>query len=235
MVRLLLAVSMLALTFALSGVLVSSPEAIAAKKKAKLVFDVNSGKWVKARPVYRRRAPKTKYKRREVPISTQENPGTIIVDTKSKYLYYVLSNRRAIRYGIGVGKEGFGWDGRVKVGTKKKWPSWSPPPEMVKREWKENKRRVSYMKGGPKNPLGARAIYLYDGKRDTQYRIHGTNEPWSIGLNMSSGCIRMMNKDVEHLYERTKVGSSVIVIGPDGKGRRKVFRPYSNPLAALFN
>lgn len=199
------------------------------------IYDHTTGKWVKKRRVYRRNAPAAKYRRRNVRIVTKEKPGTIIVDTKTRFLYYVTGKNRATRYGIGVGREGFGWNGTVKLARKAKWPSWTPPREMVIREWKQNKRRVGFMKGGPKNPLGARALYLHYNKGgDTGYRIHGTNEPWSIGLNMSSGCIRMMNKDVEHLYSRAKVGSKVIVLGPKGKNRKKVYSASYNPLAALF-
>ena len=206
-----------------------------ARDNTRKVFDHSTNQWVvaKKRRTYRRRAPARKYNRRNVSIRTNERPGTIIVDTSTKYLYLVTSKRRAIRYGIGVGREGFGWAGTVKLSRKAKWPSWTPPPEMVRREWKQNKRRVGFMKGGPKNPLGARALYLNNRHGDTGYRIHGTNEPWSIGLNMSSGCIRMMNKDVEHLYERAKVGSKVVVIGPSGKGRKKYYTAATG-LAALF-
>lgn len=159
-----------------------------------------------------------KYHRRMVRLTTDERPGTIIVDTNNKYLYLVESKNRAIRYGIGVGREGFGWSGVVKVGRKAEWPGWTPPPEMVARERKKGRILPAYQEGGINNPLGARALYLYSKSGgDTSFRIHGTNEPWSIGLNMSSGCIRMMNKDVEHLYERANIGAKVIVVGPGGK------------------
>ena len=206
-----------------------------AREKGANIFDHNTGKWVKKRKIYRRNAPAPKYRRRTVTISTKQPVGTIIVDTKSKFLYHVTSKRRAVRYGIGVGRDGFEWRGQTRLARKAKWPSWTPPKEMIEREWRENKRRVSFMKGGPKNPLGARALYLHWPKGgDTGYRIHGTNEPWSIGLSMSSGCIRMLNKDVEHLYNNVKLGSKVIVIGPDGKGRRKLYSEGFNPLRAIF-
>ena len=172
----------------------------------------------------RRRVVPSQYRRRTVFLRSREKPGTIIVDTNKKYLYLVKSRTHAIRYGIGVGREGFGWGGEVKVAAKKEWPSWTPPKEMIEREWKQNRRRVGFMEGGPGNPMGARALYLH--KRhagDTGYRIHGTNEPWSIGLAMSSGCVRMLNKDVTHLYERVRVGSKVIVIGPGGPGKRGTY------------
>lgn len=159
-----------------------------------------------------------KYHRRMVRLTTDERPGTIIVDTNNKFLYLVESKNRAIRYGIGVGREGFGWSGVVKVGRKAEWPGWTPPPEMIVRERKKGRILPAYMEGGINNPLGARALYLYNKNgHDTAFRIHGTNEPWSIGLNMSSGCIRMMNKDVEHLYARANVGAKVIVVGPGGR------------------
>ncbi|HEV7433920.1 MAG TPA: L,D-transpeptidase [Pseudorhizobium sp.] len=168
-------------------------------------------------PSMRNRAVPEKYKRRMVRFSTNEAPGTIIVDTHNKFLYYVEGKNRATRYGIGVGREGFGWSGVVKIGRKAEWPSWTPPAEMRRREAARGHILPAVQKGGPDNPLGARAMYLYKGGRDTIFRIHGTNQPWSIGLNLSSGCIRMMNKDVEHLYERAPVGTKVVVVGPGNK------------------
>ena len=139
---------------------------------------------------------------------TGESPGTIVVDTRSRYLYLVLAEGKAQRYGVGVGREGFGWSGRVQVGRKAEWPTWTPPAEMRKRQ---PYLPVS-MKGGPNNPLGARALYLYDGGRDTLFRIHGSNEPWSIGQAVSSGCIRMRNEDVIELYSRASIGTRVVVM-----------------------
>jgi len=167
--------------------------------------------------------PKSKYWRKRVRLETDEKPGTIIVDTSTKYLYYVEGNNRATRYGVGVGREGFGWSGTVSVGRKAKWPDWRPPATMIARERRKGRIIPTYVKGGPNNPLGARALYLYRGGRDTIFRIHGTNQPWTIGQNMSSGCIRMMNKDVEHLYSRADIGSKVIVIGPNGKGASRIY------------
>lgn len=158
-----------------------------------------------------------KYKRRMVRFSTSEKPGTIIVDTDNKFLYYIEGPNRATRYGIGVGREGFGWSGIVNVGRKEEWPSWRPPAEMRAREARNGRILPIVQEGGIDNPLGARALYLYKGGRDTIFRIHGTNQPWTIGLNMSSGCIRMMNKDVEHLYARAGIGSKVVVIGPGNR------------------
>ncbi len=173
-----------------------------------------------------------KYKRRAVRFESNEKPGTIIVDTTAKFLYYVLDEHTAMRYGIGVGREGFGWSGIVKVGRKAEWPGWTPPKEMIARERRKGHILPAYMEGGPDNPLGARALYLYRPRGgDTAFRIHGTNQPWSIGQNMSSGCIRMMNKDVEHLYKRASIGAKVIVIGP---GNRQGKINYQDKGTAFF-
>ena len=137
---------------------------------------------------------------------TGQPPGTIVVDTKARHLYLVLPDRKAVRYGVAVGDEDFGWRGVARVGSKSEWPAWSPPAAM-----KERWPHVHAMAGGPMNPLGARALYLYQGDRDTLYRIHGTNEPETIGRAASSGCIRMRNIDVVDLYNRTPVGAKVIV------------------------
>ncbi|UWU21735.1 MULTISPECIES: L,D-transpeptidase [unclassified Rhizobium] len=160
---------------------------------------------------------KPQFQRRIVRLVTNEAPGTIIIDTNNKYLYLVEGDDRARRYGIGVGRDGFGWSGVVKIGRKAEWPGWTPPPEMIVREAKKGHKLPAYQEGGEGNPLGARAMYLYRNGNDTAFRIHGTNQPWSIGLNMSSGCIRMMNKDVVDLYDRAPVGTKVIVVGPGNK------------------
>ena len=170
--------------------------------------------------------PKPEFMRKKVRLKTNEKPGTIIIDTSTKYLYYVEGKDRATRYGVGVGREGFGWSGTVKVGRKAEWPDWRPPASMIARERRNGRNIPSYVKGGINNPLGARAMYLYKGGRDTIFRIHGTNQPWTIGLNMSSGCIRMMNDDVKHLYDRAGIGSKVIVIGPNGKGAEKHYTDH---------
>jgi len=169
------------------------------------------------RGVARSQTIKPQFKRRLVRFVTDEAPGTIIVDTNHKYLYYVESGDRAIRYGIGVGRDGFGWSGVVKIGRKAEWPAWTPPPEMRAREAKAGHKLPAVQPGGEDNPLGARAMYLYQNGHDTIFRIHGTNQPWTIGLNMSSGCIRMMNQDVSDLYDRAPVGTKVIVVGPGNK------------------
>jgi len=144
------------------------------------------------------------FQRQVVAYRGPEKPGTIIVDTPSKFLYLVQPGGRAIRYGIGVGRPGFEWAGRKTVSMKREWPDWRPPAEMLRRR----PDLPRYMPGGPDNPLGARALYL----GSSLYRIHGTNEPHTIGQAVSSGCIRMLNKDVVDLYSRVKVGTPVIVI-----------------------
>ena len=142
---------------------------------------------------------------------TGQPPGTVVVDTKENLLYYVLPNKKAIRYGVSTGKEAYGWTGTATVKRMAEWPSWMPPADMLKR-WPHLKPVVDMggLKGGPENPLGARALYLYDENgKDTLYRIHGTNEPETIGRGASSGCIRMRNIDVIDLYNRVKVGTKV--------------------------
>jgi lipoprotein-anchoring transpeptidase ErfK/SrfK len=146
------------------------------------------------------------FARYEVNDPTGEKPGTIVVETKERQLYYVLPNRRAIRYGVAVGDEAFGWTGTATVQRKAEWPDWNPPAEMKKR-WPH----MHPVSGGPNSPLGARALYLFEGNRDTLYRIHGTNEPEKIGQAASSGCIRMRNIDVVELYNRVQPGTKVIV------------------------
>jgi len=153
-----------------------------------------------------------KYEAQVVAYETSEAPGTVIVDSENKFLYFILKDGMAIRYGVGVGREGFGWSGTVHVGAKsEEWPSWTPPPEMIERR-PELVKYADGMPGGPDNPLGARALYLFDGNRDTMFRIHGTNEPWSIGGNVSSGCIRMLNAHVSELARMVQVGAKVIVM-----------------------
>ncbi len=146
----------------------------------------------------------------DVSYSGRERPGTIVIDVAARYLYHVQEGGTARRYGIGVGRDGFRWAGAAVVGRKAEWPTWTPPAAMIRRQ-PELREWAGGMPGGVDNPLGARALYLYRGGRDTLYRIHGTNAPWTIGQAMSSGCIRMVNEHVEELYERVRVGSRVIV------------------------
>ena len=160
-----------------------------------------------------KKQPISRYRGKEiVTYRTAERPGTIIIDTSKRRLFYVLPGGKAISYGIGVGREGFGWSGVAKVGDKQEWPRWIPTKEMQQREPKKYGQYRDGMDGGPENPLGARAIYLYLGKQDTHLRIHGTNQPQSIGTSASNGCFRMINDHVIDLYRRVKVGTPVVVL-----------------------
>ena len=161
-----------------------------------------------ADPRMQGRTVPAQFRRQTVAIETRERPGTIVIDSARKFLFFVTGPNQAIRYGVGVGRDGFGWRGTVSIGRKAEWPGWTPPAAMRRRQ----PELPAYMPGGENNPLGARAMYLYRGGRDTLYRIHGTNQPWTIGLNVSSGCIRMMNADVIDLYNRAGVGAKVVVL-----------------------
>lgn len=154
----------------------------------------------------------TRFLRQEVNYRTNEAPGTIVIDTSTRYLYLVRENGRAIRYGIGVGKQGMSWRGRATVARKAAWPRWTPTAAMIKREPERNARWAGGMAAGLENPLGARALYLYQGSHDTLYRIHGTSEPWSIGKAVSSGCIRLFNQDIIDLHSRVPTGTTVVVL-----------------------
>jgi lipoprotein-anchoring transpeptidase ErfK/SrfK len=145
-----------------------------------------------------------RFAKQEVEYRGNEGPGTIVIDTPNKFLFLVEGNGRALRYGIGVGRPGFTWSGIKTISAKREWPEWTPPAQMLARR----PDLPRHMEGGPENPLGARAMYL----GSSLYRIHGSNEPWTIGTNVSSGCIRMRNEDVIDLYGRVKVGTRVIVL-----------------------
>ena len=157
------------------------------------------------------------YERKEVAYATKEPVGTIVVDPKAHYLYLVEADGRAMRYGVAVGKQGFAWKGEAVVKTKQEWPDWYPPKEMIERH-PELKPQLDKLQsgegvpGGYRNPLGARAMYLWQGNKDTYFRIHGTLEPHSIGTNASSGCIRLINQDAIDLYGRVKEGTRVVVL-----------------------
>jgi lipoprotein-anchoring transpeptidase ErfK/SrfK len=175
-------------------------------------------------------------RRQMVAYPTQEAPGTIVIDTPHTYLYFVLGGGRAIRYAIGVGREGFTWSGVQKVSRKTEWPDWVPPAEMIQRQ----QYLPRWVAGGPGNPLGARAMYL----GETQYRIHGTNDPTTIGKRVSSGCVRLTNEDVIDLFGRTNLGSKVVVLADTsprmriGEGTRADDRQISSHQAlpqASFN
>jgi lipoprotein-anchoring transpeptidase ErfK/SrfK len=167
-------------------------------------FEVDQrGPQYRAEPT-QRGEPDPKFNRQVVEYHGREKPGSIVIDTPNRFLYLVQNGGTALRYGIGVGRPGFSWAGVKTISMKKEWPDWRPPDEMIKRR----PDLPRYMPGGPDNPLGARALYL----GSSLYRIHGSNEPWTIGTAVSSGCIRMRNEDVIDLYNRVSVGTRVIVI-----------------------
>lgn len=151
------------------------------------------------------------YLPQQVKFTSDYATGTIVVDTASRFLYLVEELGSARRYGIGVGRAGLAWAGTAEVGRKAKWPSWTPTANMIRREPDKYARYANGVPGGPSNPLGSRALYLYRDGRDTYYRIHGTTEPWTIGKAVSNGCIRLINEHVEDLYERVLVGTTVVV------------------------
>jgi lipoprotein-anchoring transpeptidase ErfK/SrfK len=156
-----------------------------------------------------------RFKRQVVSYPTNEAPGTIIIDTPNTYLYLVLGNGKAMRYGIGVGRDGFTWSGVKHVEKKAEWPDWTPPAEMLQRQ----PYLPRFMAGGPGNPLGARAMYL----SGSVYRIHGTNAPHTIGQRVSSGCFRLTNEDVQDLYQRVKVGAKVVVLPQTGRTASRTY------------
>jgi len=163
-----------------------------------------------AHPPYARADIPESFRRHVVDYSRKELPGTILVDTEARYLYYVLPQGKAIRYGVAVGEEALAFSGVARVGRMTEWPDWIPTPEIQARLGPYPAR----VAGGPANPLGARALYLFDGNKDTLYRIHGTNQPEYIGQAISSGCIRMTNEDVIDLFDRVKPGAIVVVLAP---------------------
>ncbi len=148
------------------------------------------------------------WRRQLVKYKSSEPQGTVVVDTRNHYLYVIFENSTALRYGVGVGKEGFQWFGRAQIDRKQIWPTWTPPPEMLARRPELPK----FMEGGPENPMGPRGLYLYRDGKDLGYRLHGTVEPWSIGSDVSSGCIRLLSEDVIDLYQRCPVGTKVLVL-----------------------
>jgi lipoprotein-anchoring transpeptidase ErfK/SrfK len=150
----------------------------------------------------------SKWRRQLVKYRSREPQGTVVVDTASHFLYVIFENQTALRYGVGVGRDGFRWFGRARIDRKALWPRWIPPPEMRARQ----PELPEYMDGGPDNPLGPRALYLFRGGKDLGYRLHGTLEPWSIGSNVSSGCIRMFSEDIIDLYQRCPIGTRVLVL-----------------------
>ena len=193
--------------FAGAALAFSGLPAAAGQEKRKVRFNFSSAAIAGDRSVSTYRG------KRIVKYSTREKPGSIIISTRERALYFVLPGGKAIKYGVGVGRQGFQWSGVARIGNKAKWPKWRPPAEMIARELKQYGRRLpTVMEGGPNNPLGARALYLYQGRKDTLYRIHGTNAPQTIGRAVSSGCIRMLNEEVIDLYNRASIGAKVIVL-----------------------
>jgi lipoprotein-anchoring transpeptidase ErfK/SrfK len=174
-----------------------------------------------AHPPYAQASIPEAFQRHLVDYDRREAPGTILVDTNARYLYYVLPQGKAIRYGVAVGEEAMAWSGVATVGKLAEWPDWIPTREIQERLGPYPSR----VSGGPANPLGARAIYLYEGGKDTLYRIHGTNQPEYIGQAISSGCIRMTNEDVIDLYDRVRQGTTVVVLPPGGAN--PLMRPFA--------
>lgn len=160
--------------------------------------------------------------RQVVDYRTKEPPGTIVVDPYARFLYLVMENGKAMRYGVGVAKAGLEFVGEADIARKAQWPGWTPTQDMIKRDPERYEPLAKGLPGGLKNPLGARALYLYKGGQDTLYRIHGTNEPWSIGKSVSSGCIRMLNQDIIDLHRRVPKGSRVVVLGPEQSGKGEI-------------
>ena len=168
------------------------------------------------------------YLRRVVQYDTPEAPGTIVINPQTRYLYLVMRDGMAVRYGVGVGRSGFSWAGSATIKDKQEWPDWYPPKGNVRAAARaqgadgRTSRRSRHARRPGSNPLGARALYLWQGNKDTLYRIHGTFEPWTIGTNVSSGCIRMINQDVIDLYNHTPTGTKVVVLS----GRPRAIRPH---------
>lgn len=165
-------------------------------------------------PAVPARKLKRRFRRQRVRYRTKEKPGTVIVDTRNFYLYHVERGGKAMRYGVGLGRAGFAWSGRAKIAWKRKWPTWTPPEEMIRRQPKLAKWGVAHggMPPGLNNPLGARALYIFKDGKDTLYRLHGTPEVSSIGRAVSSGCVRLVNQDIIDLYTRVRPGSAIVVI-----------------------
>lgn len=172
---------------------------------AALVYDPNSASWVDSSELATRARPRagSPIRKEIVSYETRHKPGTIVIETGERRLYLVLEDGKAMKYGVGVGRDGFTWSGTHRITRKAEWPGWTPPPQMRKRV----PDLPAFMPGGPDNPLGARALYI----GSTLYRVHGTSEPWSIGQAVSSGCIRLTNDDVADLYERVQVGATIVV------------------------
>ena len=167
------------------------------------VYDADNNAWVESSTLVKRSRGGSVIRKEIVDYTSAYKPGTIVIETGERRLYLVMEDGKAMKYGVGVGRDGFTWSGTHRITRKAEWPGWTPPPQMRKRV----PDLPAYMPGGPDNPLGARALYI----GSTLYRVHGTSEPWSIGQAVSSGCIRLTNEDVTDLYERVEVGALIVV------------------------
>jgi lipoprotein-anchoring transpeptidase ErfK/SrfK len=197
------------ITFALTALLLGGCMQATLEPATQASFTARDKKLL-ANPPYAQASIPQSYQRHIVEYHRSEKPGSIVVDTDARYLYYVLADGKAIRYGVTVGEEAQSWYGIARVGNKMEWPQWVPTPGEHARLGPLPAR----VEGGPHNPMGARGIYLYQGNKDTLFRIHGTNQPEYIGQAISSGCIRMTNEDIIDLYNRVKMGSIVVVLAP---------------------
>ncbi len=211
-----------------AGLLVAVLLGADANAAVRSYWDQSAGKWMKYDTEAHRLVPKaytdyTPIKRQVIDYNGPFHKDTIVIDTSERRLYYVLGDSKALKYGVGVGREGFQWSGSDRVSRKAEWPDWTPPPEMVAREKQHGRILPDHMAGGPDNPLGARALYI----GGTLYRIHGSNEPWTIGHAVSSGCIRLTNDDVTDLYNQVKVGTRVVVL--TGKESKAQLYALANP------
>ena len=204
--------SVRAITLLLAGLLLGGCGYTQLEPASETNFSARDKKLLANAPYAKANIPPA-FQRAIVQYHRKEAPGSIVVDTDARYLYYVLPDERAIRYGVIVGEEALSWYGIAKVGRKEEWPSWTPTEAIKKRLEVPN-----FVEGGAHNPMGARGIYLYQGSKDTLFRIHGTNQPEYIGQAISSGCIRMTNEDVIDLYGRVKMGAIVVVLAPRGDG-----------------
>ncbi len=193
--------------FAAASVLVCGPGFAAKLKFAPGTFQVYGGLGDGGGGKVSRGKLEAAFRHKTVDFTSELSPGSVMVRTDERRIYYVLPGNRAVMYQVGVGREGFTWSGTNQVTRKAEWPDWRPPREMIEREANRGRNIPEFVIGGPRNPLGARAIYI----GDTEYRIHGTSEPWTIGQAVSSGCIRMVNEEVIDLYNRVEVGAVVVV------------------------
>ena len=208
-----------------TGLAVSVLAGTPASADVRAYWDQASGKWLKYDTTSQRMLPKnySPIVRQTIDYTGPFHPNTIVINTAERRLYLVLAGGKALKYGVGVGREGFQWSGADWISRKAEWPDWTPPPEMIQREKANGRILPDHMPGGPKNPLGARAMYI----GGTMYRIHGSSEPWTIGHAVSSGCIRLTNNDVTDLYNRVKVGTRVVVL--TGKESKAQLYALANP------